>query len=244
MHTQGKPTNDIQRFAVVHRLLHMVVMFGFTGLAITGLSIAYPANPVSRLVVWLLGGPAHAGGLHRFCAVVTYGSVFTHALYFLYYRWVLGGRWVGAHSILPAFKDLRDIRDHFAYFMGRRPCPPDFDRFTYMEKIDYWAVFIGMHTMGITGLVLWFPEAVAGVLPGVVINIALILHRWEAILAVVVKVFIHVGLAHLRPSLFPADMTIFHGRMDPERLKHEHPGQWRRLNSTDPADRIAPGKEG
>jgi len=80
-----------------------------------------------------------------------------------------------------------------------------------MEKLDYWAVFIGMHTMGITGVMLWFPEFFTRVVPGFFINLAQVLHFYEAFAAVAIKFFIHIGMAHLRPSIYPADMSIFTG---------------------------------
>ncbi|HOS87696.1 MAG TPA: aminotransferase class I/II-fold pyridoxal phosphate-dependent enzyme, partial [Burkholderiaceae bacterium] len=39
--------------------------------------------------------------------------------------------------------DIRDIRDMFLWFFNRGPMPK-FDRWTYWEKFDFWAVFWGM----------------------------------------------------------------------------------------------------
>jgi len=221
------------RFSPLDRFLHLVVMVGFTGLAVTGLSLGLSTTAAARGVIWLLGGVAHAGWLHRFFAVITYACVVIHGLWFLYYKLVLGGRLTGPHSVLPSFKDLSDFRHNMAYFFGRREAPPDFERFTYVEKIDYWAIFIGMNTMGITGLVLWFPEAITRFLPGFFVNIAQVLHFWEAIAAIAVKFFIHIGLAHLRPAVYPADTSIFTGRTTKEKIAAEHPGQWRRMTAAD-----------
>ena len=77
------------RFSVLHRFLHLVVMIGFTGLALTGLSLGFSSTAPARAFMWLVGGPAHAGWLHRFCAVITYGCVAFHALWFLYFKFGL-----------------------------------------------------------------------------------------------------------------------------------------------------------
>jgi len=214
------------RFSVLHRFLHLVVMIGFTGLAATGLSLGFSSTAPARAFIWLVGGSAHAGWLHRFFAVITYSCVVVHALWFLYYRAVLSGKLTGPLSIAPSVKDLKDVVQNLSYFLGRRQSPPRFDKFTYMEKIDYWALFVGMNTMGITGLVLWFPEFFTRFLPGFFVNIAQVLHFFEAILAVFVKFFIHIGLAHFRPAVYPADTSIFTGRTSPERIMEEHPGEW------------------
>ncbi|MCJ8499596.1 formate dehydrogenase subunit gamma [Desulfatitalea alkaliphila] len=203
---------SVIRFSVLHRFLHLVVMVGFTGLAATGLSLAFSASWPARAFMWLMGGSAGAAWVHRACAVITYATVVIHGLWFLYYKWVLRGRLTGPHSILPSLKDLKDLRHNVGYFLGTRPQAPQFDKFSYMEKIDYWAVFIGMNTMGITGLLLWFPEFFTLWLPGFFINLAQVLHFYEALLAIVIKFFIHIGMAHLRPAVYPADMSIFTGR--------------------------------
>lgn len=206
------------RFSVLDRFLHLVVMLGFTGLAATGLSLAFSSTWPARAAMAMMGGSANAAWLHRASAVVTYLAVMLHGLWFLYYKWVLRGRLTGPHSIFPGLKDWTDFRHNLNYFLGRRRSPPDFDKFSYLEKIDYWAVFIGMHTMGITGLLLWFPEYFTRVLPGFFINLAQVLHFYEAILAVVIKFIIHIGMAHLRPSVYPADMSIFTGRSTEEKM--------------------------
>ena len=217
------------RFSPLDRVLHLVVMIGFSGLAVTGLCLGLSDTAPARAVIWLLGGAAHAGWLHRFFAVVTYACVGVHGLWFLYYKLFLKGRLTGPHSVVPSLRDLVDFRENMAYFLGRREAPPAFERFTYIEKIDYWAIFIGMNTMGATGLVLWFPEVFTRFMPGFFVNIAQVLHFWEAIAAIVVKFFIHIGLAHFRPAVYPADMSIFSGRTTQENIMQEHPGQWRRM---------------
>lgn len=200
------------RFSVLHRILHLVVMIGFTGLALTGLSLGFSSTAPARTFMWFVGGAGHAAWIHRLCAAITYGCVIVHVVWFLYFKFGLDGRWTGPDSIIPRGKDVKDFRHDLAYFLGRQKSPPTFDKFSYMEKIEYWALFIGMNTMGITGLILWFPEYFTRFLPGFFVNIAQLVHFFEAILAVVVKFFIHIGMTHFRPAVYPADMSIFTGR--------------------------------
>ena len=222
-----KYSQDITiRFSVLHRLLHLVVMIGFTGLAVTGLSLGFSSTAPARACIWLFGGSGGAAWLHRFFAVTTYLCVVVHAFWFLYYKAALSGKLTGPLSIAPSIKDFKDFSQNMSYFLGRREAPPKFDKFTYMEKIDYWALFIGMNTMGVTGLVMWFPEFFTQFIPGYFINIAQVLHFFEAILAVAVKFFIHIGLAHFRPAVYPADTSIFTGRTTKEKIVAEHPGEW------------------
>ena len=99
------------RFSVLHRFLHLVVMFGFTGLAVTGLSLAFSSTVPARGFIWLIGGTAHAAWLHRCCAIFTYGSVVIHGLWFLYYKFGLSGAWTGAAGMASAAMVLSSSRD-------------------------------------------------------------------------------------------------------------------------------------
>jgi hypothetical protein len=77
---------------------------------------------------------------------------------------------------------------------------------------------------------LWFPEWFALFLPGYFINLAAVLHLYEAILAVAVKFVVHIITIHLRPEVWPLDKSIFTGKTTKERIEHEHPGEWEQLN--------------
>jgi hypothetical protein len=55
-------------------------------------------------------------------------------------------------------------------------------------------------------------------MPGWVINLAFVLHLYEAILAVALKFVVHIYTAHLRPEVWPMDKSIFNGRFHGERL--------------------------
>ncbi|MBI4775994.1 MAG: cytochrome b/b6 domain-containing protein [Deltaproteobacteria bacterium] len=216
----------VRRFSVLHRFLHLVVLIGFSGLAITGLSLAFSDQFWARAVMWVLGGSQNAGNLHRFLAVMTYACVVVHLVWFFYYKLVLKGKWKGPYSLLPRMQDFKDMSQHFRFFFARRGTPPEFDKFSYVEKFDYWAFFLGMNTMGLTGLVLWFPESFSSVLPGYFVNLAQVLHLYEAIMAVTLKIVIHMVTVHFRPEVYPVDTSIFTGKITVERMKKDHAGVW------------------
>jgi cytochrome b subunit of formate dehydrogenase len=220
----------VVRFSVLQRILHFLVMIGFTGLALTGFSMKFSAQGWARGVAYVLGAIGPLGSWHRFFAAMTYALVLAHLLWFFYFKYTLKGRLLGPDSILLRRKDFKDLWQHLGYFIGRAGMPR-FDRFSYFEKLDYWAVFIGMNTMGLTGLVLWYPEFFTVLIPGTFINLAQVLHLYEAILAVALKFVVHIISAHFRPEIYPADKAIFTGKVTPERMRKEHPGEWERMCS-------------
>ena len=215
------------RFSVLNRFLHLVVMLGFIGLAITGFSMKFSSQFWARGIVSFLGGAGNVASIHKFLAGVTYGCVVAHILWLLYYKIVLKGSWTGPHSMFPRLKDIKDMIAHVKYFFGGKEFPK-FDRFTYWEKFDYLALFVGMNTMGLTGLVLWFPEFFTRSLPGYFVNIAQVLHVYEAMMAVALKFVAHTFSTHLRPENFPLDKSIFSGKIEADRLAREHRGEWER----------------
>jgi len=134
----------------------------------------------------------------------------------------------GPQSMVPRWKDATDLVQHLKWFL-RLGAKPRFDRFTYWEKFDYWAVFWGMAIIGASGLLLWFPVFFARFVPGWIFNIALLVHGEEALLAVGFIFTIHFFNTHLRPEKFPIDRVIFTGRITEAELKDERPEEYARL---------------
>jgi cytochrome b subunit of formate dehydrogenase len=116
----------------------------------------------------------------------------------------------------------------FRWFFGLGPRPV-LDHYSYWEKFDYWAPFWGMTIIGVSGMMMWFPEFTAGYLPGWVFNVAAIVHGEEAILAVVFLFTVHFFNNHFRPDKFPLDTTMFTGSIPLEHYRHEHRREYDRL---------------
>ena len=227
METNPKPKKTYQRFHILHRMLHIVIIFNFTFLAITGFLLHFSEFGWARFLVSLMGGAGAAGWLHRFCAVFLYVGIVVHVLWLFYYKIVLNQNLFGPDSILPGKKDIGDLYQNLRYVFNKGT-PPLFDRFSYLQKLDYWAVMLGMQSMGITGLMLCFPEFFASIFPGYFINIAGHFHFHEAVLAVMYIGIVHMSDTHLVPDIFPMEKTIFTGVIERDRFVEDHPEEWKR----------------
>ena len=130
--------------------------------------------------------------------------------------------------MVPNWNDLKEAIQTLKWFigMGQRP---DYGRWTYWEKFDYFAVFWGVAIIGGTGLILWFPEFFTYFLPGWIINIATIIHSDEALLATGFIFTVHFFNTHFRPDKFPMDTVIFTGRVPLEELKLDRPKEYKEL---------------
>jgi len=219
------------RFGPIERLLHLMVIVSFFGLVVTGLPIHFAHEPWAHFLIRMHGGVETAGLIHRACAIITFTYFVIHLATLT--RKMLAGPnrkdlfW-GPNSMVPQPKDVRDMIAMFRWFFGRGQ-RPRFDRFSYLEKFDYWAVFWGVAVIGGSGLLLWFPELFARWLPGWVFNVATIVHGDEALLALVFIFTIHFFNGQLRPEKFPLDLVIFTGRATKAYMEEEHPLELERL---------------
>jgi hypothetical protein len=102
---------------------------------------------------------------------------------------------------------------------GRSKKHPKFDRYTFEEKAEYWALVWGTVAMGVTGIMQWFPVLTTQYLPGWAIPMGRALHRWEAILAVLAIVTWHFYHAVLKK----VNTSIFTGHMSIADMEEEHP---------------------
>ncbi|HSL69872.1 MAG TPA: hypothetical protein VK864_06490 [Longimicrobiales bacterium] len=216
----------IWRFHLYHRVTHAAVIVSFFLLVITGLPLRFSCAPWAPGLMQMLGGVRMAGLLHRLGAIITFGYFGAHLAY-LAFRFVksknkLGMFW-GPDSMVPQPRDVVDFYKQIKWFLGRGP-RPQFGRFSYMEKFDYMAVFWGVGMIGVSGLMLWFPEFFGRFVPGWVFNIATIIHADEALLATAFIFTIHFFNVHLRPEKFPLDAVMFTGRATVDYMEEEHPG--------------------
>jgi cytochrome b subunit of formate dehydrogenase len=185
----------VSRFSKIDRVMLGFLMLSFLGLALTGLPLLFSHARWAPGLAAVFGGIRSAGVLHRLFAIILIAVFLTHVGRLL--RRVILDKdysifW-GPSSMVPQPRDLRELRDHLLWFIGRGPRPP-FERYTYWEKFDYWAVFWGMAIIGGSGIMLWFPEAFSRFVPGWVFNIALLVHGEEALLAVGFIFTIHFSL--------------------------------------------------
>jgi cytochrome b subunit of formate dehydrogenase len=220
-----------RRFTRTERVMHALLMVSFVGLALTGLPLLFSDKPWAAVLARLFGGFELAGAIHRACAFAMLVLFAYHILVVVHRaianKDIVGILW-GPDSMVPQPKDGVDLYNHFKWFLGLGP-RPQFDRWTYWEKFDYWAVFWGMAIIGGSGLLLWFPVFFAKFLPGWMFNIATLVHGEEALLAVGFIFTIHFFNGHLRPEKFPMDTVIFTGRIPEHELKHERAMEYERL---------------
>jgi thiosulfate reductase cytochrome b subunit len=204
----------------------------FLSLALTGLSLKFSYTGWAATLSHLLGGFQTAGFIHRTAAVLMFGVFFTHLYSLVQLKKREYKSWrhllFGPDTMLPTRQDLRQFVGTMKWFLGIGP-RPQYGRWTYWEKFDYFAVFWGIAVIGLTGLTLWFPIFFTRFLPGSFINIATVIHSDEALLATGFIFTVHFFNTHLRPEKFPMDTVIFTGHMPLAELKRDKPLEYEAL---------------
>ncbi|MBI3578332.1 MAG: cytochrome b/b6 domain-containing protein [Ignavibacteriales bacterium] len=221
-----------QRFSRLNRVLHVMMIISFMSLALTGMSLKFSYTHWAVILSHLFGGFESAGYIHRLAAVMMISIFVIHSVDLTRRKRKEYGTWramiFGPDTILFNKRDLRDLVASLKWFLGKGP-RPEYGRWTYWEKFDYFAVFWGIAVIGSTGMMLWFPEIFTLIFPGWFINVATIIHSDEALLAVGFIFTVHFFNTHLRPEKFPMDIVIFTGRMPLEEFERDKPAEYKAL---------------
>jgi cytochrome b subunit of formate dehydrogenase len=221
-----KMNNQVRiiRFSVIHRLFHLFIMVTFLIQALTGLGrLLYPTS-WGKALTNLFGGYESITNIHSRVGVVMLLGFMVHIVYILMkMEWKsLRQSLFHPDSLIPGPQDAVHLGQKIRWFFGLGP-PPAFDRWTYWEKFDYWAIFWGMPLLGVTGLLLMYPLVTSSFLPGWTLNVTLLLHRAEALLAMLYIFIIHFTVGHLRHGTFPMNECMFAGSVELEELQEEKP---------------------
>ena len=223
---------EFLRFTRLNRVLHIVMIVSFMSLALTGMTLKFSYTRWAVAVSHFFGGFETAGYIHRMAASMMVGIFVAHVYDLVRRRRTEFGSWramlFGPDSMLPSRKDWQDFIGSIKWFLGfgKRP---NYGRWTYWEKFDYFAVFWGIFVIGSTGLTLWFPQFFTKFLPGPFLNVATIIHSDEALLATGFIFTVHFFNTHLRPEKFPMDIVIFSGRMPLDEFKRDKPAEYETL---------------
>jgi formate dehydrogenase gamma subunit len=208
-------TRAYQRFHFSQRIEHWVQMASFTILAITGLVQKYSVYNLSKGIMGVLGGIEKTRLIHHTAAIVLMLAVVYHIGGVIYRLYVRRHR----PTMLPSMYDIRAAYQTLAYNLGFAKNPPQQGRYTFEEKMEYWAFAWGTIIMVITGFMMWNPIATTRFFSGQVIPAARTAHGFEAVLAVLAIFLWHFYNVHIRTF----NRSMFTGKMNEKEMLHEHP---------------------
>lgn len=207
-----------ERWNVNIRIQHFILLTTFTLLTITGVPLLFPET--FKGVFFFEGSSFLRGLVHRIAAVTMMGLGMYHVLYALATE--EGNR--NLRAILPRpLDDLKEGWQLLRYTLGLSPDHPRAGRYDVFEKFEYFAVVWGTIVMVLSGLILWFADDLFHVLPLWVIDVAKVVHRWEAVLAILSIALWHTYHVHFKPGVFPGLSVWWNGRVTREYMIEHHP---------------------
>lgn len=218
---QGRTT--IERIHLSGRIQHGIMAVSFILLVITGFALKFPDAQWVHSV--FLGNAAIRGILHRVAAVIFIGLSFFHLHFVLFTK--RGKKELRAW--IPTLQDIRNLPQMISYNLGLTEEHPRFDRFSYVEKMEYWALIWGTIIMVTTGLALWAKTFVLRFIPKWGLDVFELIHYYEAWLATLSIIVWHFYMVLMRPGSFSSSWMWLTGKITQEEMLEEHPLEWERM---------------
>ena len=203
------------RMTTNQRWEHLILLTSFIILVITGFALKFPDTWFAHVFGM---GEKWRGIIHRVAGVVLMGAGIYHVFYLAAAR--EGRRLI--RDLAPRPKDAFDACNTMLYYLGMRSEKPQFGRFNYAEKAEYWALVWGTALMGLTGVMLWAKVWVGNTLARWWVDIATAVHFYEAILATLAILVWHFYQVFLDPDVYPMNWAWWDGKMPVEQYRHEH----------------------
>ncbi|MDE2221483.1 MAG: cytochrome b/b6 domain-containing protein [Candidatus Omnitrophica bacterium] len=188
------------------RCQHFILAMTFILLAYTGFSIKFPQTWWSFMFFghtdWLRWG-------HRSVAVV---FCLLGAYHFTYLFFTPKGRWqLKALSVRKT--DFVQFWQSFQYYFGRREDKPRSSGiYSYVQKLEYWALLWGGMVMVLTGALMFNEVWFFSLFPKWLYDVVRTVHLYEAILACVTIVIWHGYFVIFDPEIYPGKGSWLHGR--------------------------------
>ena len=216
-----KEEKQYLRMTLNERFQHFFLLSSFITLVITGFALKFPEALWLNWFRILLGEGAFEfrGDLHRIAAGVMVAVSLYHIGYIIFTK--RGRRFLSDMWFKKT--DITDLTQTFKYYIGKTKERPKFRRFSYIEKMEYWAVAWGTVVMGVSGSLLWFENTFLPIISNSGMDIATAVHYYEAILASLAILVWHFYFVIYNPDVYPMNKAWFTGHLSKEEMELEHP---------------------
>lgn len=227
------------RMTLSERLQHGSLAISFMTLVVTGFMLRYPdawwvvsIRSLSESIFDI------RGIVHRVAAVVMVSASFYHLYYIAF---TPRGRQL-LMDLLPKIQDIYDAIGVAKYNLGISKEKPLLDRFSYIEKAEYWALIWGTIVMGVTGCILWFDVHFINIIGKKWWDVARVVHYYEAWLATLAIIVWHFYFIIFNPDVYPMNLAWWKGTISEEEMADEHPLELKRLKEKELTDRQKEGE--
>ena len=218
-------SQQVVRMNRYFRIAHWGVILSFPTLVFTGFALKFPETSWARPLLLWEGHFAFRGALHRAAATVLIASVIYHIIHLAVNR----RDRLFLRAMVPQAKDLTDLVQVFSYNLGLTKGEPQFAKFNYAEKVEYWAFLWGTVVMTASGFLLWFNNFTLRQFPKWMSDAATAVHYYEALLATFSILLWHFYMVIFDPVVYPMDTAWLTGRIPADHYRHSRPEYFRAL---------------
>jgi cytochrome b subunit of formate dehydrogenase len=205
----------VTRMPLRFRWQHAALLTSFFTLVLTGFALKFPGSWYDAL----LGMSEHLRHLlHRIAAIVLIGVSLYHLFDIAFTR---EGRKL-VRDLFPTLDDASGAWQNVAYYLGLSSSKPEFPRFSYAEKAEYWALVWGMVVMAVTGIMLWAKVFFGNHVARWWLDVATAVHFYEAILATLAIIVWHFYQVFFDPDVYPMNWAWWDGKMTLHHYREEH----------------------
>ena len=128
-------------------------------------------------------------------------------------------------GFIPKSQDLTDAIGVAKFNLGLSKTKPKLDRFSYVEKAEYWALIWGTIIMSATGIIMWFNNTFIDCLHYWAGIVARTVHYYEAWLAILAILVWHLYFVIFNPDIYPMNSSWITGNLTEEEMAEEHPAE-------------------
>ncbi len=205
----------VMRMPLRFRLQHATLLTSFIVLVLTGFALKFPDSWFASM---LSLGESRRHLLHRIAAVILMGVSTYHIFDVIFSK---AGRKL-LLDLFPTLDDAWGAWQNICYYLGLTSRKPEFARFNYAEKAEYWALVWGMIVMAVTGIMLWAKVLVGNHLPRWWLDAATAIHFYEAVLATLAIIVWHFYQVFFDPDVYPMNWAWWDGKMTRHHYQDEH----------------------
>ncbi len=209
----------IERMNLHFRIAHWLTMISFPVLAVTGFALTFPNSFWAEPLLRWESQFALRGTIHRVAAVILLAGLVYHMAHLALSRKARRS----LAGMLIRYTDVRDLVRAVGYNLGLSNERPQFGKFTYGEKAEYWAYMWGSAVMTVTGFMLWFNDIALRHFGKIGTDIATLVHYYEAILATLAVIVWHLYAVMFDPEVYPMEWSWWHGKVSLDHMRHLRP---------------------
>ncbi len=218
----------VLRMNLWFRIAHWGIMASFPTLVVTGFALKFPDSWWARPLMMWESNAGVRGGLHRTAAALMIAATLFHFVHLTMKR---RDRSI-IPALLPTMKDATDMLHVFRFNLGLTKQEPQFAKFNYAEKMEYWAFMWGTMVMALSGFLLWFNNFTLRHFPKWITDAATAVHWYEALLATFSVLIWHFYLVIFDPMVYPMETSWLDGKIPADHYRHARPAYYRELSRT------------